>query len=165
MPYSGGSLAMTVVLPDAKDGLAALEKSLSLDVYKGWSAAVSKRRRKVEVAFPKFEIANAKLPLKDALKTLGMKLAFDLTEADFTKMANPANDAEKLYIFDAFHKAFIKVDEKGTEAAAATAVVMAVKGAAPAPPPKFMADHPFLFAIEDTESGAILFMGRVLDPH
>ncbi len=164
MPYAGGNLAMTIVLPKAKTGLSTIEQELDAATYKEWSKKLGQRSEKVNLALPSFEIANAELPLKEALKTLGMKLAFDVAGADFTKMANPENDADKLYISGAFHKAFVKVDESGTEAAAATAVVMATKGAAPAPPKAFVVDRPFMFTIEDTESGALLFVGRVVDP-
>tara|TARA_R110002073_G_scaffold177151_5_gene335043 strand:+ start:12156 stop:13487 length:1332 start_codon:yes stop_codon:yes gene_type:complete len=166
MPYRGDDLSMTIVLPNAKDGLSKIEKSLDLATYKDWSEELGAQTQKVKVLLPSFEIADAALPLADALKTLGMTMAFDPGAADFTKMANPANGAEQLYISGAFHKAFVKVDESGTEAAAATAVVMGAKGAArPAPaPPTFLADHPFLFTIEDSKSGAILFVGRVVDP-
>jgi serpin B len=71
---------------------------------------------------------------------------------------------QKLFISAALHKAFIEVNEEGTEAAAATAVIMTMGAAAPEPMPEFRADHPFLFLIRDKKSGAILFMGRVMDP-
>jgi serpin B len=92
-----------------------------------------------------------------------MPIAFDRDRADFTAMANPSDPRDRLHIDEVFHKAFVKVDEKGTEAAAATAVMMAPGG----PPPKpleLKVDHPFLFFIRDTSSGLILFMGRVVDP-
>jgi serpin B len=165
MPYDGGSMAMTLVLPDAVDGLDAVEKKLSPVTLDGWIAALKPER--VTVALPKFEVnPAASLSLGDMLVGLGMPLAFDRDKADFTGIANPPKPADRLYIDKVFHKAFVKVDEKGTEAAAATAVVMARNGAAapPKPPPEFRADHPFLFLLRDTRSGVILFMGRVADP-
>ena len=86
--------------------------------------------------------------------------------ATFAGIADPPSPADRLYISQVFHKAFVAVDERGTEAAAATAVVMARAGSAmPAEPPApFTADHPFLFFIRDLRSGAILFMGRLTDP-
>jgi serine protease inhibitor len=91
--------------------------------------------------------------------------AFDREKADFTGIANPADRRERLKIDKVFHKAFVKVDEKGTEAAAATAVVMAKGGGAPpAPAFEFNADHPFVFAIVDKATGLVLFLGRVADP-
>ena len=99
------------------------------------------------------------------LENLGMKAAFDSNSADFSAMIGNKN----LLISAAIHKAYIDLDENGTEAAAATAVVMAmataVQSRTPPPPPiVFTADHPFLFLIRDNESGGILFMGRVVDP-
>ena len=164
MPYKGDDLAMTIVLPTAKNGLASIEKTLDAETYKQWAQQLSGGSQKVSVALPSFKIADTELDLKDALNKLGMTLPFDARAADFTKMANPEKDGDKLYISGAFHKAFVEVDESGTEAAAATAVVMATRGGAPAPPMAFVADHPFLFTIEDTKSGAILFVGRVVDP-
>jgi len=84
--------------------------------------------------------------------------------ADFTGIANPPDPRDRLFISEVFHKAFVKVDEKGTEAAAATAVVMDRAGAVMVQPAEFKADHPFLFFIRDNASGMILFMGRVADP-
>ena len=85
--------------------------------------------------------------------------------ADFTGIANPKNPDDRLFIGAVFHKGFIKVDEKGTEAAAATAVVAPVAGGlSPGAPKEFKADHPFLYLLRDTRSGLVLFMGRVADP-
>jgi serpin B len=122
---------------------------------------------RVIVSLPKFEIDPAtSLSLADTLKALGMSLAFDRGKADFAGIANPPSPADRLWISKVFHKAFVRVDEKGTEAAAATAVVAAPAGAAPptTQPPEFKADHPFLFLLRDTPTGLILFMGRVSDP-
>ena len=165
MPYEGGEVAMTLVLPDAPAGLDAVEKQLSSDLLTKWVGALQFDR--VVVALPKFEInPAASLSLGDTLQALGMPLAFDRSKADFTGIANPPNPADRLFISKVFHKAFVKLDEKGTEAAAATAVVMARTGAAAPskPPSEFKADHPFLFFLRHVKSGAILFMGRVSDP-
>lgn len=165
MPYEGGAFAMTLVLPDAPDGIDALEGRLSSKAFEGWTAALKHER--VVVALPKFEVNPASsLSLGELLIGLGMPLAFDRDHADFSGIANPPNPADRLYISKVFHKAFVKLDEKGTEAAAATAVVMARAGsAAPSKPPaEFRADHPFLFVLRDVRSGMILFMGRVNDP-
>jgi serpin B len=119
------------------------------------------------VHVPRFEIRDSRLPLTEMLPEMGMPLAFDRARADFTGIGRPANPAELLYISDVFHEAFVKVDEQGTEAAAATAVVMAARGGRPEPPPSlpvFRADHPFLFFVRDVRSGTILFMGRVARP-
>jgi serpin B len=165
LPYKDGDVSMVLVLPDAVDGLEALERKLTGASLDTWVGSLSSER--VVVSLPKFEIdPQGSLALAGALKGLGMKLAFERGQADFTGIANPKSPADRLYISQVFHKAFVKVDEKGTEAAAATAVVMARAGAAmPTEPPKeFKADHPFLFFLRDARSGMILFMGRVADP-
>jgi len=165
VPYRGGSMSMVFVLPNAPDGIDALEQTMtaqSLQAMRGASAV-----SEVQVALPKFEVdPAAPIALADRLKAMGMPLAFERGVADLTGISNPADPAERLHIGHVFHKAFVKVDEKGTEAAAATAVVAVAAGAAPPPPPslEFRADHPFLYFIVDNASGLVLFMGRVADP-
>ena len=163
LPYKGKSMSMLIVLPEAVDGLAALEKSFDakqLDTLVG-----SLTQQQVWVQLPKFEIAPAEsMSLGNELQAMGMKAAFDRKKADFTGIASPNSAEDRLVIGKVFHKAFIKVDEKGTEAAAATAVSMPKAGAAPAEPAEFKADRPFLYFIRDTASGLVLFMGRVADP-
>jgi serpin B len=165
LPYEGDQLAMLLVLPDAVDGLAAVEAKLDAAALERWAAAVDAPAavQNVDLRLPKFVIDPAdSTPLKDTLLAMGVKRAFDGENAQFGKMAP---GPPPLYISNAFHKAFIEVDEKGTEAAAATAVVMAEGGAAPsAPPVSFHVDRPFLFVLRDRVSGAVLFMGRVEDP-
>jgi serpin B len=165
LPYVGGSFSMTFVLPSKVGGLDAIEKKLSSEGFDKWISA--EKSSDVNLALPKFTIDPAEpMSLGDALASLGMKDAFDRDKADFTGIANPPSPADRLFISKVFHKAFVKVDEKGTEAAAATAVVMNRAGAAaPTEPPKeFRADHPFLFFLRDTKSNAIFFAGRVADP-
>ncbi len=164
MPYQNGALAMTFVLPDAVDGLDALEARLTSATLDGWIAAAKDTR--VSVSIPKLEIApKDSLSIGPLLSSMGMPLAFDPKQADFTGMANPPNPDDRLYISQVFHKGFVKVDEKGTEAAAATAVVMAPRAALAHPKvEEFKADHPFLFFLRDTRTGLVLFMGRVADP-
>jgi serpin B len=165
MPYEGGEVAMTFVLPDAVDGLDAVEKRLSTATIDGWTRALKPDR--VTVSLPKLEIdPAASLSLGGALQELGMPVAFDKNQADFSGMITPKSPADRLWISKVFHKAFVKLDEKGTEAAAASAVVMnGPGGVAPsAPPSEFKADHPFLFLLRHVKSGAVLFMGRVSDP-
>jgi serpin B len=163
MPYQGGAMSMLVVLPDDKDGLPALEKSFSSDKLAELTSAIEPQE--VHVALPKFTIdPSQSLALQKVLIKMGMPLPFDEHGADFTGIYNPSNPEERLHIDDVFHKAFVKVDEKGTEAAAATAVVMNKATAVMDAPKEFTADHPFLFLIRDEASGMILFMGRVEDP-
>jgi serpin B len=159
MSYVGGALAMTLVLPDQVDGLDAVEARLSPATLDAWFGALAAYR--VDIALPKFEIEPAdSLALGDTLKALGMPFAFDPSKADFTGIATPS-----LYIDKVFQKAFVKLDEMGTEAVAASAVVGRTRSARAEPPKaEFHADHPFLFFLRDVRSGMILFMGRVSDP-
>ena len=149
-------LSMVILLPEAKDGLPALEEKLTAENLAAWIA--STRKQKVQVTIPKWKL-ETKFSLSNVLKSLGMPDAFS-NAADFSKMTAAAD----LYIADVLHKAFVEVNEKGTEAAAATGVIMATKSAAVRPDPTFTADHPFLFLIRDQKTGAILFMGRLADP-
>ncbi|WP_224363545.1 serpin family protein [Hyalangium versicolor] len=162
--YNGEDASMILVLPDEIDGLAAVEQRLTSARFSSWIDALSRER--VDVVLPRFEISpEGGMELGEILSGMGMQKAFDPGRADFTGMANPRNPEERLHISDVFHKAFIKLDEEGTEAAAATAVVMAARSALrPNAPKEFRADHPFLFFLRDTRSGMVLFMGRVADP-
>lgn len=162
LPYAGGGLAMVIILPDEAGGLPEIEREIErlperlerLDPKRPGAI------RPVDLSIPRFRIER-ELPLKDLLQAMGMKLAFDRVKADFSGVTG----ARDLYITKAVHKAFVDVDERGTEAAAATAVVMSLRGPAkPETPVAFRADHPFLFFIRERSTGAILFFGRVLDP-
>jgi serpin B len=159
MPYVGQELSMVILLPRAKDGIAALEKSLAWDDV---SACVkTAQRRRVEVYLPKFTVTSQFL-LKKALGDMGMQRAFNADMADFSGMTG----GRDFFIWAAVHKAFVDVNEEGTEAAAATGLVMGVTAIMPDEEeiPVFRADHPFLFMIMDNRSGAVLFMGRVMNP-
>ncbi len=155
LPYEGNDLSMVIVLPREADGLAALEARLSAENLESWLAGL--RRRKVRVALPRFTMTSS-FRLEEALKSLGMTDAFS-GRADFSGM----NGTGGLFISAVIHKAFVDVNEEGTEAAAATAVVM-MKSAAPRRPVVFQADPPFLFLIRDNRSGSILFIGRLANP-
>jgi serpin B len=160
MPYQGNRTSMVILLPDKVDGLADLEKSLTAEKMDGWIKSL--KGRMVHLALPKFKMTT-QFQLADQLKALGMTQAFDPNKADFTGMVDPS--VEPLFIGNVIHKAFVDVNEEGTEAAAATAVVMMATGVPrPETPVDFIADHPFLFLIRDGQSGAILFMGRVANP-
>ncbi len=164
LPYSG-PLGMTIFLPKERDGLAAVEASLSAEQLTEWTS--QSRYEQLAVALPKFRIdPAAPMALSGPLQSMGMREAFVRGQADLTGIANPSSPAERLFISQVFHKAFVEVDERGTEAAAATAVVVARTGSAWSPdePRPFQVDRPFLFAIRDTQSGAVLFWGRVVDP-
>ncbi|MEK6719820.1 MAG: serpin family protein [Chloroflexota bacterium] len=152
IPYIGGSLAMTVIVPD---DLATFERALTADQLASITAGLAETQ--VSLTFPKFSI-ETKAELADLLSALGMPTAFT-DDADFSGITK----AEQLVISNVIHQANIDVDEKGTEAAAATAVVMRVTSA-PAEPVAVHVDRPFLFALRDVPTGAILFLGRVGDP-
>src|SRR5262249_19108813 len=115
----------------------------------------------VRASLPKFFIREESLPVPRALRELGMTSAFDAKVADFTRMAHPTSPDDEVYLTEIFQSVVLHVDEAGTEAAAATANVVAVK---PVVRAEFKADHPFLFFLRDRGSGLILFMGRVSSP-
>ena len=152
--YSGGELSMTILLPD-EGNFQAFEDALDAEQVEAVLAAL--RRQEIALTMPKFELESS-FSLPEALKQLGMEDAFT-GAADFSGMTG----GRDLYISDVLHKAFISVDEKGTEAAAATAVIMKLT-AMPAEPIRVSVDRPFVFLIRDIETGTILFMGRMLDP-
>ncbi|HUW61621.1 MAG TPA: serpin family protein [Candidatus Bathyarchaeia archaeon] len=164
MPYRGDRLSMVVLLPKARDGLASLETALTAERLREWLAPI--HDQKVEVYFPRFKM-ETRFDLTETLKAMGMPDAFT-PEADFMKMIEytiqPPPD-ERIWIDKVLHKAYVDVNEKGTEAAAATAVQMTLTAVSISePPPVFRADHPFLFLIRDDVSGSILFLGRVMSP-
>jgi serpin B len=158
LPYGKGDLSAVVILPDEIDGLPALEAKLSVKNLTNWLGRLLPQ--KVDVFLPRFELSS-QFALNSTLQDLGMPLAFDRDRADFSGMSTE----DKLYIFAVVHKAFVDLNEKGTEAAAATGVVMATRAAMlPRPPVIFRADHPFLFLILDNRTKSILFLGRVMNP-
>ena len=161
MPYKTGELSMIVFLPKDMDGLRAFEQSLTASHAKQWLSQLQPVSR-VIVTFPKFKVTE-QLELGSTLGAMGMPSAFERSAADFSGMTGN----RELFLSAVIHKAFIDVNEVGTEAAAATAVAMvgmAMRAPDPTPPPEFRADHPFVFLIRDNRSGGILFMGRVSDP-
>jgi serpin B len=166
MPYRDQRFAMTIVLPKQRDGLAAVEAGLSASTIDTWLASMARER--VALALPKCKIdPPTSLSLGLALEELGMVRAFDRFGAQFTGISVPATPADNLFFGAVFHKCFVAIDEDGTEAAAATAIMAPVAGG---PPPKqdkpkqFTADHPFLFLIHDVATGMVAFLGRVVDP-
>lgn len=158
MPYAGRQISMVVLLPRTVDGLTKLEAQLTPESLKSWTSPLWSR--KVRVFFPSFTFRSQFL-LSDTLAAMGMPDAFEMAKADFSGM----DGRKDLFISSVIHEAYVKVDEKGTEAAAATAVAMAGRAAAPLSEiPVFRADHPFLFLIRDNQTGSILFLGRVMNP-
>lgn len=158
LSYGTDELAMWIFLPRKADQLAAIERGLTPLRFTDLSAELE--NQDVQVWLPKFEM-NAAYHLEDILPAMGMKLAFESGRADFSGMTSEAP-----FMIDAvIHKAYVKTDEEGTEAAAATGVGMRATAVMVRHQPKqFRADHPFVFAIVHQPSGAILFMGRVNSP-
>jgi serpin B len=157
LAYKGNEVSMVVILPKKVDGLADVEKNLSPKTF-AQAVAMTKPAR-VGLAMPKFKMTE-QFRLKETLASLGMRTAFS-NNADFSGITGSSG----LKIDNVIHKAFVAVDEKGTEAAAATAVVIAPTSAPNVDKPiPFKADHPFLFVIRHNATGSILFMGRVDDP-
>ena len=157
LPYKGDRFSMVVVLPKDRRGLRAMEASLTPQKLEAWLSGLS--RQEVVIFLPRFKLELG-LDLKPVLEALGMRSVFE-DAADFSKVSA----TEKIKVGAAVHKAFVVVNEEGTEAAAATAIMMAPGSAARhAPPPQFRADHPFLFLIRDRKTAAILFLGRFEDP-
>ncbi len=155
LPYAGGDVSMVILLPAAIDGLAALEDSLSVERLRRWMGRL--RESEVQVYLPRFKM-KCGFRLSGRLKAMGMTDAFD-DLADFSGI----DGTHSLYISAVFHEAYVDVNEEGTEAAAATAVVVAPKGI-PLPSPTFRADHPFVFLIQEKATESVLFVGRVVNP-
>jgi serpin B len=154
LPYDGREMSMVILLPDS-DGFEPFEDSL--DAERVQTIVANLEYGQVTLTMPKFEFDSG-FSLKDALMDIGMPAAFS-DEADFSGMTGD----RALSIADVVHKAFVSVDEEGTEAAAATAVVM-VESAMPGQPVEVTIDHPFIFLIRDIKTGAVLFVGRVVHP-
>jgi serpin B len=154
LPYDGERLDMVVLLPTARDGLADLEAALTVGNLEDWLGRL--RKQTVRVSLPRFT-TRSRFELSKTLAEMGMPAAFARGTADFSGMNGRRYD---LFISLVVHEAFVEVDERGTEAAAATGVVMKRGGR----PRAFVADHPFVFLIRDRETGSVLFLGRVVDP-
>jgi serpin B len=155
LPYDGGELSMVIIMPD-EGNFEAFESSLDSELVENIIRDMEDQR--VRLMMPKFEFAS-ELSLTQALAAMGMPAAF--SNADFSGMTG----TYELFISDVIHQAFVSVDEYGTEAAAATAVIMA--GATPPSnePVTLDIDHPFIFLIRDMKTGSVLFVGRVLNPN
>jgi serpin B len=159
LPYAGKRLSMVVLLPRRPEGLADLERALTIDKLAGVFAAL--RQQSVVVTLPRFKMA-AQFKLKEALSGMGMPAAFS-PGADFSGLIGRQ---PPVALADVVHKAFVEVNEEGTEAAAASAVDVCTLGlpTARAPAAVFRADHPFVFLIRHNRTGTVLFVGRLADP-
>ena len=157
MPYAGNQLSMTILLPKKKNGMGEVETGLTATTF---DSLVSKmRQKKVNVSLPRFTVSD-EYRLGKILEKLGITDAFS-EAADFSGLCASGD----VKISDVFHKAFVDVNEGGTEAAAASAVITtAASLQVPSAPVVFRADHPFLFFIRDTITGSILFMGKIMNP-
>jgi serpin B len=156
LPYLGNDLSMVILLPKKIDGLAQLETSLSIENLNAMLASLKKR--KIMIYLPRFKISSG-FSLEKTLALLGMPDAFDPNSADFSGIVG----LMKLCISRVVHKAFVEINEEGTEATAATGVVMR-STAAPVATKVFRVDRPFVFLICDNRSGSILFLGRIVNP-
>jgi serpin B len=162
LPYQSNELSMVVLLPDEQAGLADLESHLSADAVKQWMGKL--QHQQVQLSLPKFK-TTAGFRLEKALASMGMPRAFSppspaAAGADFSGI----DGRQDLYISAVIHKAFVDVNEEGTEAAAATAIVPPLPGPVGMGPVQFLADHPFVFLIRDNRTENILFIGRVTNP-
>ena len=165
LPYEGGALQFLILLPDERNGLARFERIVTPALLAECTRLPS---CDVVLHLPRFKLEPPSMPLGSLLKRLGMTTASDQPpgSADFSRMAQRKPN-EYLCVSEVIHKAWLALDEAGTEAAAATATVMMVGCAVPSPRPppiEVRVDHPFLFAIQHVPSGACLFLGRVEDP-
>jgi serpin B len=159
LPYKGDRLSMSVILPKQRGALGAVEAGLSDARLGQWLGQLDAAHpRAVQIHLPKVQIESS-YGLGVPLTALGMGVAFDPQRANFRGIA----DAD-LVISQVVQKTFLRVDEKGTEAAAATAIIVQVTSAPSEPPPTFRADHPFLLLIRDKPTGAVLFLGRISAP-
>jgi serpin B len=155
LPYDGGELSMVVLLP-AEGQFEAFEDAIDNEAFLDVLGRLQWTR--LDLTMPKFKMETS-FSLNDALAAMGMVQAFDPGRADLSGMDGTRN----LYITDVVHKAFVEVDEAGTEAAAATAVIVGTTSM-PADPIAVTIDRPFLFLIRDIETGTVLFLGRVMNP-
>lgn len=152
LPYEGDRFSMLVMLPNSTDGITTLEEGLTAEILATTLDATPPAT--VKVYLPRFKLESA-LSLKTSLQNMGMVKAFDAGKADFSGI-NGNND---LYVADVIHRAVVDVNEEGSEAAGATAVIIGLR-TFPRPTPEFRCDHPFLFIIRDNVSKVNLFVGK-----
>lgn len=158
LPYGTDELAMRIFLPKNADQMAVMERGMTPSRFKDLGSKL--KSEDVQVWLPKFEM-NSAYRLEDVLPAMGMKLAFEPGQADFSGMTSES----QFFISTVIHQAYVKTDEEGTEAAAATGVGMRATAVMVRHQPKqFRADHPFVFAVVHKQSGAILFLGRLTSP-
>jgi serpin B len=157
LPYVDNELSMIIFLPKEPNGLKKFEQELTADNVSQWLSSLHKRE--VIVFIPKLKMTS-EFSLASVLQSMGMMDAFMPNSADFSGMTG----RKDLCISAVIHKAYVDINEEGTEAAAATAVTMRLTAVGPGQTPVFRADHPFVFLIRDNQTGSILFIGRVMNP-
>lgn len=159
LPYGDGDFRMTIFLPRLEKDVDSLIGTLNQENWNRWMNSFHKRELTLQL--PKFTL-EYDIELNDVLKGLGMEIAFNSSEADFTKMYKEEEVGANLYISKVKHKTFVEVNEEGTEAAAVTSVEMTIT----AVPFKLLMriDRPFIFAIRENRSGTILFIGKIVEP-
>uniref|UniRef100_A0A8C0D9L3 Serpin domain-containing protein n=1 Tax=Balaenoptera musculus TaxID=9771 RepID=A0A8C0D9L3_BALMU len=157
IPYKGQELSMMVLLPNEVDGLQKLEDQLTAEKLIEWTSPQNMRERQVNLHLPQFKVEES-YDLKATLEALGMVDAFNTEKADFSGMTGTRD----LVVSKVLHKSFVEVNEEGTEAAAASGIVLGLTS--PGIPDSFRCDHPFLFFIKHKKTNSILFYGRVSSP-
>ena len=163
LPYGDGRIGMYIFLPARESNLNTFLDDLNAESWKNWVSQL--HGQEVFVQIPKFKLAHG-TTLNNPLKLLGMEIAFDIDRANFSRMVySPIRQPLSTWIQRVAQKAVVEVNEEGTVAVAVTGVVVGVTTIeAPPPPPKFIADRPFFFAIRDNQTKTVLFMGIVVDP-
>ncbi|XP_052473832.1 leukocyte elastase inhibitor-like [Carassius gibelio] len=163
LPYIGKNLSMLIILPneiqDQTTGLQKLEKALTYEKLMEWTKPSKMRRQEVRVSLPRFKMEES-YDMKSLLTSMGMEDVFNEQKVNLSGMS-PNND---LVVSKVVHKSFVEVNEEGTEASAATGVIIIEKLSMPLDPKTFTADHPFLFFIRHNPSNSILFYGRFCSP-
>jgi serpin B len=159
LPYNQGNFVMSVVLPDAGKSVGDIIPLLSQENWNNWSKQFADRE--IQLQLPKFKYAYEEKQMKPILSGMGMGVAFDADQADFTRI-NPEGG---LYISRVLHKSYIATDEEGTEAAAVTAVEIGVTSVGPGQVYHFTIDRPFIYFIQEKSTGTILFIGTVMNPN
>ncbi|XP_058995321.1 serpin B8-like isoform X1 [Mustela lutreola] len=157
LPYAGQELSLVVLLPDDDTELAVVEKALTYEKFRDWTNPEKMTKDKVQVFLPRLKLEES-YDLESFLRSLGMTDAFEEAKADFSGMSAKKN----VPVSKVAHKCFVEVNEEGTEAAGATAVVRNARSIRPEP--RFCADHPFLFFITHRSTSSILFCGRFCSP-
>ncbi|HZM14176.1 MAG TPA: serpin family protein, partial [Bacteroidales bacterium] len=157
LPYGQGNYSMVVMLPDEGVSTEAAALTLTPENWAGWMESLSAGTTEMEIYLPRFKY-DYKRRLNDDLVSLGMGIAFDPNNADFSNISDL-----QLYITDVLHQTFIETNEEGTEAAAATVVIIGTTSMPP-PTPVINVNRPFLYFIRETTTGTIVFMGKVVDP-